>query len=267
MNEELRKARKRIIILFFFCLCIAFVCFGIFGYLVVNFRGAELENQDVVNISKIVVLTGIFFLVLAFGYLVPVMISQNKFNKGEIDMSDIFNEKVMLRALEKYIPDGETMLAGIHAVVKESHVTCAFGECILTEDSLLPDKNGEKVVISKTKHAVYDIYLGITQHFMVVADCEKNRYLYEFDDEVNDKGTNIQIVTEEILLTDVGKCFSLTDIENCKIKKGWMGSVKCTITMKNGNYFKLILPKLAGLGGGMPHHTEYRDAIIARLSH
>lgn len=266
MNEELKRARRRVMMVFILFLCIAFVCFGIFGYLVANFRGVEVENQYIADISKIVVLIGIFFLVLAFGYLIPAMNAQRKFAKGEIDMSDIFNEKVMLQSLEKYIPDGEAMLAGIHAVAKESHVTCVFGECILTENSLIPAKNGEKVAVSKTKHAVYDIYLGITQHFMVVADCEKNRYFYELDKEVNDRGTNMQIVTEEILLADVGKCFPLTDIEECKMKKGWLGSVKCTITMKNGSYFRLILPK-AGLGGRMPHHTEYREAIIARLSH
>ena len=48
-------------------------------------------------------------------------------------------------------------------------------------------------------------------------------------------------------------------------KKGMEGSVKCHITMKNGSYFKLLLPKLGGLGGGMPHHAEYLQAIIARL--
>lgn len=34
--------------------------------------------------------------------------------------------------------------------------------------------------------------------------------------------------------------------------------------MNNGSYFKLMFPKPGGLGGGMPHHTEYREAIIAR---
>ena len=44
-----------------------------------------------------------------------------------------------------------------------------------------------------------------------------------------------------------------------------MGSVKCFIRMKNESYFKLMFPKLGGLKGGMPHHTAYREAIIARL--
>lgn len=33
----------------------------------------------------------------------------------------------------------------------------------------------------------------------------------------------------------------------------------------NESYFKLMFPKLGGLGGGMPHHAQYRDAIIAKL--
>ncbi len=45
-----------------------------------------------------------------------------------------------------------------------------------------------------------------------------------------------------------------------------MGSVKCFITMKNGSSFKLLLPKLGGVGGGMPNHAKYREAIIERLS-
>lgn len=44
-----------------------------------------------------------------------------------------------------------------------------------------------------------------------------------------------------------------------------MGSVKCFLTMKNGSYFKLMFPKLGGLGGGMPNHAKYRDMIIERL--
>ncbi len=35
--------------------------------------------------------------------------------------------------------------------------------------------------------------------------------------------------------------------------------------MKNGTTLKLMFPKLGGVGGGMPHHAEYREAIIAKL--
>ena len=185
---------------------------------------------------------------------------------GGNDMYGVFDETTMRQALEKYILDGESLLAGIKAVAKESTVTCIFGQCTLADDRLIPYKDGGTVEIRKKKYEAYDIYLGITQHSMVVVDCMSPRYLYEFSSDPIVRNTDIQMVNNDILLTDVGKCFCLTNIQSCEINKGWMGSVKCTVTMKNGDYFKLLLPKLGGLGRNMPHHTEYRDAIINRLS-
>ena len=267
MNDERKKARKRVILLFISYLCIALACFGIFGYLVVMYRGTEVVDQRFVTISKIIVLVGIFFLILAFGYILPILISQNKKKNAiqETDTTDIFDETTMRRALEQYIPAGETMLAGIKAVAKESSVTCVFGECILTDDKLLVNKNGKTVSISKSKYVTYDMYLGITQNSLVVADCQSYRYYYEFDKEPVTSETDIQMFTEDILLKDIGKCFRLADVQSCKVKNGFAGSLNCVITMKNGSYFKLIIPKHGGLGGGMPRHAEYRDAIIARL--
>lgn len=267
MNNEQKKLRKRVIFSFILCLCIALVCFGIFGYLAVTYRGTEMADENLVTISKIFVLAGIFFLVIAFGYALPNLISQNKRKNGiiEADTGDTFNEATMRQALDKYIPVGETMLAGIHAIAKESSVTCVFGECSLTEDKLVVNKSGSALVISKKKYSTYDIYIGITQHSLVVADCQAYRYLYEFNKEPIKSETDIQMVTEDILLKDIGKCFPLADVQSCKVKNGFAGAVNCLITMKNGSYFKLIFPKYGGLGGGMPHHGEYRDAIIACL--
>lgn len=268
MNNGFNKEKQRHIRLLIISLLIALVCFGICAYLVVNFRGTEQADQTIVNISKIVVLIGIFFLVIAFGHIVPAFFSLKKSENGvqEANPNDMFNEATMRQALEKYIPDGETMLAGIHAVTKESSVTCTFGNCILTEDTLLADVDGNTISISKTKYSTYDMYLAITQHSLVVADCQPNRYYYEFDKEPITNETKIQTVTEDILLKDVGKCFPLTDIESCEMKNGLVGSINCMIKLKNGGYFKLLLPKQAGLGGGMPHHEEYRNAIIECLS-
>lgn len=266
MNEERQKARKHGIRLFLSCLCIACVCFGIVAYLVIAFRQGELTNPRIVTISKIIVFIGVFFLVIAFGHVLPNLISRNKQKSGESGTSNIFGETNMRRALEKYIPNGETLLAGIHAVGKETKAICVFGECTLTEDRLLPDKNGRTVTISKQKYSAYDLYIGITQYSLVMADCEAYRYYYQFDNEASGRETDIEMVTNDILLADIGKCFRLADIQSCEVKKGWMGSVNCNITMKNGSYFKLMFPKLGGISWDMPHHTEYRDAIIARLS-
>lgn len=78
MDEERRKAKKIAVGLFLGCICIALVCFGIFAYIAFSARGGGGVDERMVTISKIIVMTGIFFLVLAFGYLLPVLISHKK---------------------------------------------------------------------------------------------------------------------------------------------------------------------------------------------
>ena len=264
MDKERKKAKRHVIALFLACLCIAAACFGFFAYIVITSRGEEAVGGRIADISKIIVMIGIFFLVLAFGYLLPVLISSNKADVNKTGYG-IFDETKMRQALEKYIPSGETLLAGIHAISKETNVTGVFGKCVRVVSGLIHDENGGIIALNKKKYSAYDIYLGITQYSLMIAECERNLYYYQFDDEPDVSEADIQEVASDILFVDIGTCFAMEDIQSCEIKKGWMGSVKCFITMKNGSYFKLMLPKLGGLGGGMPHHTEYRDAIIAQL--
>lgn len=264
MDKDSKKAKKMVIALFLFYLFIALTCFGISVYFVITYRGTESVSDGIVNGTKILVLIGIFFLVVAFGYLLPRLITKKNgdANNGTPDISDEAN---MRQIFEKYIPNGETLLAGIHAISKETNITGVFGKCVRTASGLIPDENGGTVALNKKKYSAYDIYLGITQYSLIITECERNSYYYQFDDEPNVSEADIQEVTANILFDDIGTCFPLTAIQNCVIKNGWLGSVKCFITMKNGSYFKLMLPKLDGLGGGMPHHTEYRETIIARL--
>lgn len=180
-------------------------------------------------------------------------------------MSEIFSEKNMIEALKKYIPAGETLSAGIHAVAKETGVTQIFGKCIRTEDGLAPSENGGTVGVHKNKYGACDIYFGITQTSFIIADCERYGHYYEFVDGPEAGGEDVQEIVSFLSYADIGTCFSLADIRNCEIKKGMMGSVKCFITMKNGSYFKLMFPKLGGVGGGMPHHTQYREAILQEM--
>lgn len=276
MDKDVKKAKRMVIIFFLVCLCIAILCFGITAWLVMTGRGAETVNPRLVEMSKSIALIGIFFLVLAFGYLVPVLISgrSRKGVSGKEGSAAVgngagtFDETNMRRALEKYIPGGETLIAGIHAVAIETSVNCVFGECLCMEDRLIPHPEGGTYALNKEKYSDHSVYIGMTPHFLVMTDCEKESYFYQWNKV--EKGqdvreTDVEKVTGEILWSDIGKCFALADIQSCDIKDGWMGSKKCHITMKNGSYFKLMFPKLAGLGGGMPHHTEYRDAIMAVL--
>ncbi len=180
-------------------------------------------------------------------------------------MSEIFSETNMERILGEYIPAGEMLSAGIHAIAKETDIKGVFGKCVRTESQLIPDENGGIVVLNKKKYGAYDIYLGITQSSLVIAGCERESYLYQFEDEPNGNRADIQDITAPVFLADIGTCYPLADIRKCEMKKGMMGSVNCFITMKNGSYFKIMIPKRGGLGGGMPHYAEYREAIMERL--
>ena len=180
-------------------------------------------------------------------------------------MSEIFDEGNMRRVLGEHIPEGEVLEAGIHGISQETRIKGIFGKCIYMEDKLIPDEKGRIITLDKKKCSSYDVYIGITRNVLVIAGCERNSYLYELDDAPDGSENDMQKITSEVLLADIGTCYPLTDIQSCQFKKGWMGSVKCFLTMKNGSSFKLVLPKLGGVGGGMPHHAEYREAIIKRL--
>lgn len=267
MNNGRKDTGKRAVLSFIICIVIAVVCFGVFALILTTTKNGGIVDDSIVSISKIIVLVGVFFLVIGFGHALPQIIRGKKSKGGTqvTDSNDMFNEANMRLALEKYIPAGETLVAGIHAVAKESSVTCVFGKCVIVEDMIRPHENGKTTAVSKTKYSTYDLYIGITQHSFVVADCEAYRYYYEFDKYTVKDDTEIKTVTEAVSLKDVGKCLSLKDIQSCDVKKGIAGSLNCVITMKNGSYFKLILPATGGFGGGMPHHEEYRDRIVACL--
>ncbi len=169
----------------------------------------------------------------------------------------------MRRTLERYIPSGETLEAGIHAVSRETSIVAVFGKCRYAGDRLCRDENGGVMVLSKKKYTPYDVYLGVTQSCLLIVQCEENKYFYDFDAAPEREA---QPLAADLLLSDMGTCFPLADIQSCEVKKGIMGSVKCTVTMKDGSRFKLLLPKRGGLGGDMPNHAQYREAILQRLS-
>ncbi len=178
-------------------------------------------------------------------------------------MAGIFDEGLMRETLGRYIPQGETLEAGIHAVSQETSIKAAFDKCRYAGDRLCRDETGGVMALSKKKYTPYDVYLGVTQSCLLIAECEKNKYLYDFDAA---PGAQAQPLTADLPLSDMGTCFPLADIQGCEVKKGIMGSVKCTVTMKDGSRFKLLLPKRGGLGGGMPNYAQYREAILKRLS-
>ncbi len=145
-------------------------------------------------------------------------------------MAGIFDEAEMWQVLAGCIPEGESLLAAVHGITLQ---------------------------LNQKKASKFDVYVGITARYLLIAECEERKYLSTFYLIPDQRKT----VEEE-----VGVCFLLTDIQRCVIQNAIMGAVNCSITLQDGSFIKLMLPKRGGLGGGMPHHAAYREKIISCLS-
>lgn len=215
-----------------------------------------VSNREI-TFYKILVLIGVFFIVLALIYVVPAII---KVSKGEFG---IFDEKKMMQALEKYLPVGETITEGICSIGIQSEIKKVLGNCIYVEGKLIPDENNTALQVKKSKFAKYYVYVGISQNCLILSECESYKHYYESDYISDTEEIDVEKVSSDILLEDIGNCFMLNEIQSCQIKNARNGDVYCSITMKNGSFLKLRIPKNGGLG--MPHHTEYREAIISKI--
>lgn len=98
---------------------------------------------------------------------------------------------------------------------------------------------------------------------MILSECETYKHYYEFDDVPEPEEGAVKEIDTELRLEDIGTCFPLAEIQSCEFKRLWTGAVRCSITMKNGSFLKLMLPKQGGLG--MPDHAKYREMLIERL--
>lgn len=202
-------------------------------------------------------LCGVFFLVVAFGHIAPGII---RLNKGEFGIMD---EKVMWQALQKYLPEGETLEAGICGAGLQTNVRQVFGKCVLTGERLIADENGTTLRVIKSKYARFGVYIGISWNYLILSECETYKHYYEFDDVPEPEEGAVKEIDTELRLEDIGTCFPLAEIQSCEFKRLWTGAVRCSITMKNGSFLKLMLPKQGGLG--MPDHAKYREILIERL--
>lgn len=225
-------------------------CLGEF-YIKENF-----VSNRVVSLYKTSVFAGLFFLVLAFGYLVPVLI---KVNRGEFGISE---ERKIMQSLEKYLPEREILTAGVSGSALKVSILTIFKNCIFDGEKIIPSENGKMLRVNKSKVAGFGVYIGITQNYLIFIQQEVNKWYYDIDEIRNADGITAIEVNNSILLKDIGVCFPFTEIQSCVMKKIWMGAVRCTVTMKNGSFLKFQLPKINGL----PHYEEYRKAILNRLS-
>ncbi len=183
-------------------------------------------------------------------------------------MSDFFNENLMNEKLNEYLPAGETFIAKVKAIgnsmeVRQlfSYVTSVDGE-VLTRSEADPDFIYD---IQRCKYATHDIYIGITENYLVFNECELYKHAF-FADQAKTKEFEPMEVTEDINIRDFGHAQLLKNITEVKVKKGLMGDYKCTIKLNNGSCFKFSIPKKAGIGNSMPNHSEYREKIVERLT-
>ncbi len=255
MDQAQKRERKRVITIFVVFIFIALVFLGIAAYFIMEKRGGADVSDTIVTVTKILVLASIFLMVIDFGHLLPKLLLHDK----------ICNEANMIQAFSKYIPAGETLVAGIYATVQESRINAVFSKCRCIEDKLIPDENAGVLSLVKGKYAEYSVYLGITQSDLFVVECEKNKHYYEYSDVPDMQNMDVQELDTELNWEDIGISFPLEDVQGCKVKKGRRGSKICTLTMKNGTYFRMTLPDCAAPNADMPHHAMYREAILTRL--
>lgn len=179
-------------------------------------------------------------------------------------MAGVFDVKNMEERLGKHIPEGETLLAGIHCVNKELQVLRYYQNSAPYDDKVVRIEDAETNVlqVKKSKYSAHDLYIGITQNHFVFTTCEDRKYAYEFDYVTDDVAYELSDINEYVYLRDIGHCFKLSDIETCEFKKGLFGSIKCKLVFKDKSTFQLLLPNRAGAGNPMPNHLQYREQIM-----
>ncbi len=177
-------------------------------------------------------------------------------------MSGIFDEQNMIQVLGRYLPSGESLRAGVHGVGVQIDLKQVYKNCSVAGNLLIPDKEGITLEVHKRKVSKFDVYAGITEHYLLLSECEECGYRYELTDVSDKDNTPCETLETEILLDHIGTAIPLADIRNCEVKNGIFGSVNCMVTLKNGSFLKHMIPKKGGLGGGMPHHEEHREIIL-----
>lgn len=180
-------------------------------------------------------------------------------------MSVIFDEQRMQQVLAPCLPPGETLLAGIHGVGFRVEIKETFGPCVLSGSQIIPKPDGAAVQVHKRKAAKFDMYVGITEHFLVLSPCEPCGYLYECNVLPNQDCPRCHPLDHPISVDDVGLSFPLAGVQRCEVRDSWMGSVICSVTFQSGTFLKMMLPRRGGVGNGMPNHFAYREAILSCL--
>jgi len=184
----------------------------------------------------------------------------------------IFNEANMVARIRELLPEGQHFKAGIHAVVKKAKLYRFFANAFYDSSSHLvrPSSDVPLLCIIKSKEDTFDVYMGVSEDCMVIIPCGREMWGYEHA-EVTDRELVATLapaaghVDFPISPSDILPVYRISQINECKVRKNWLGAYVCEITFVNSDFLKVLLPPLAGLFGGMPHHKSYRDEILKLL--
>lgn len=200
-------------------------------------------------------LCGLFFLVVALGHLLPGLLRARRGDFGS------HSETGLTKALEQCLPSGETLKAGVWGVGQEMHLLYTFAGCMCDGARLLPAENGKTLRVEKSKYAAFDVYVGVSAHYLLLAECEKNRH-YVQTQEVPD-APDAETLRAPVTIGELGACFPLAEITGVEVKNARAGGAVCTLRLRGGGLLRVLLPRDAG--PGLPRQAEAREELLAAL--
>lgn len=191
-------------------------------------------------------------------------------------MSSVFSENRMLEELVPLIdelPGNQEFQAGVHGVMKKVVITRVYRNAILDDNNVIVPTDGDSILyIRKSKLCDFDAYIGITPDWLLVVPCNEEKWAYESfritePEKIKEFLDYAQPLEAPLPASYIIPVIPLASIADFSAKKNWIGAYVCRLEMSDGDEFKMMLPRLGGLGGGMPHHKEYREAIVSKLTH
>ena len=81
----------------------------------------------------------------------------------------VISKENMMEVLGKYLPEGETILAGVHGICSEARMRQIVGGCVNTGIWFEPSENGKTYLVEMRKCCKFDLYLAVTENHLLVS--------------------------------------------------------------------------------------------------
>lgn len=183
-------------------------------------------------------------------------------------MSSVFSERNMLEKLSAVFPAGTEIKAAVHVVVKSAEVMRLYANAVVEDKTrLIPAATDSLIFLRKSKECSFDAYLGISDSLIAMVPCDSVMWGYELPeisdpDQIAQFGGFAETVTQPLDLSAITLVYPIDSLDKCEGKKNWIGAWNYKLEFSCGDNFRVMIPRLGGLGGGMPNHARYRDAIV-----